>query len=248
MALSTVQQTSLLFKQMTGAAETKESLQFFEETKLGKQVIYADQLWGQSGLIPSTAPVGMTDGQTIGVVKRHIDLVLTPVVGAPNAFYHADLIDAIPSNQDRTTGTYVQSFKTAGGTAIGPGSGDWFLNNAAGTVMFYGTLPAGVSAGTPPKISFFKYVGIKGIPEASAVATPKMDTFTLGAAQTSVTLASTPSDLTAVIMFIKGGLPQLVGQDFSLGGTGNKEVSWVGYGLESQLAENDVIKISYSGV
>jgi hypothetical protein len=70
--------------------------------------------------------------------------------------------------------------KNDGTTIIPFGDGDWIVDNAAGVLRFYGTLPTGVSAGSPPKISFFKYVGAKGVTSGAITSVVNVGTSGLG--------------------------------------------------------------------
>jgi hypothetical protein len=155
MSLTPDQKSSLLFKQAQGVSETSTTRDFFEEPKLGRPLVFAAQIWSQSGLIPTTAPA-LTDLQTLGVVKRYIDKTMTAISGIANSFYLEDLKDSIPFNFG--DGSYNYQVKSSTGTTVNFGEGDWIVNNAAGTLTFYGSIPANM----PPKISFYKYVGEKG--------------------------------------------------------------------------------------
>lgn len=155
MALSVTQIANILFKKRQGKGSTLDSRQFFEEPYDGRSSVLPTQIWAQADLIPSTAPGGV-DAAITGVVQRFINKTLTAVAGTTNAFYHADLVDAIPFNF--ADGTYNYSVSDSGGTSIPFGSGDWVVDADAGTLTFYGTVPSNM----PPKISFYKYVGTKG--------------------------------------------------------------------------------------
>jgi hypothetical protein len=188
MALSTSQIANILFKKLQKVGSTLDARQFFEEPYLGAGEVTTDQIWAQSSSVPTTAPGG-TDQQTTGIVQRWIDLVLTAVTGTTNAFYNANLVDAIPFNFG--DGSYNFTLKDSTGASIPFGSGDWIVDRNAGTVTFYGTVPSNM----PPKISFYKYVGTKGIPAApgwtkytvthtqlqTAALTNNITLFTLGA-------------------------------------------------------------------
>jgi len=156
MALTTDQKSSFLFKQAQGVAETTTSKDYFEEPKKGRAIVFNDEVWVQSGDIPQTAPT-LTDGQTSGVVQRFVARSMTAIAGVSSAFYLEELKDSIPFNFG--DGTYNYAITNSSGQAIAFGQGDWVVNNAAGTLTFYGTVPSGM----PPKISFYKYVGTKGI-------------------------------------------------------------------------------------
>lgn len=156
MALSITDIANILFKSSVGKSSTNNARQFFEEPRDGRQFILPDQIWTEADLIPSTAPGG-SDQQITGVVQRWIDLTLTAVAGVGNAFSSDDLIDAIPFNFG--DGSYNYEVKDSTDAAIPFGLGDWIVDPNTGTLTFYGTVPANM----PPKISFYKYVGTKGV-------------------------------------------------------------------------------------
>jgi len=170
MALSTTQIASRLFKKFLGAGETIVSRQFFEEPRLGRDLVYTNQVWSQSDLIPNTAPV-LVSGASAGVVQYFQKQTLSHVSGSIDlAYYSPNLIDSIPFNFGDGTYNY-QLYKNDGTTAIAFGEGDWLVDNTAGLLTFYGTLPSGVSSALPPKISFYKYVGTKGFGAGSGIGT-----------------------------------------------------------------------------
>jgi len=165
MALSNDQKTSFVFKKAVAqVSETSTGRDFFEEPYSGRDIVLPSQVWNQAGDIPNTAPT-LTDGQADGVVTRYIDRNMTAVAGASNAFYLAELVDSIPFNFG--DGSYNYAIKTSANAPIPFGSGDWVVNNASGTLLFYSSLPSGVSASSPPKISFFRYTGTKGVGSGS---------------------------------------------------------------------------------
>lgn len=166
MALTASQQASRLFKKSFGAGETLTTRDFFEEPKLGREIIFSDQIWSESSLIPTTAP-SLAPGASSGVVQYFEKQTLTHLAGSNNrAYFSANLIDAISFNFG--DGTYNYSlYKNDGTTSIAFGDGDWLVDTAAGLLTFYGTLPSGVTSVLPPKISFYKYLGAKGVSSAT---------------------------------------------------------------------------------
>jgi hypothetical protein len=166
MALTSAQQASRLFKKSFGNGETLTSRDFFEEPKIGREIVYPTQIWTQGALIPTTAPV-LSSGATSGVVQYFEKETLTHVSGSTGkAFWSANLVDAISFNFGDGTYNYGL-YKNDGSTQIAFGDGDWLVDTSAGLLTFYGTLPSGVSDVLPPKISFYKYVGAKGFPVAN---------------------------------------------------------------------------------
>ena len=164
MALTPEQKSSRLFKKSLGVGETILARDFFEEPKLGNTNIITSQIWSESDDIPTTAP-SLTNGQIEGVVQYIEKLELTfisgSVVSGDDVAYSDDVLkDTIPFNYGDGSYNYAL-YENDGSTVIPFGAGDWLVDTSAGVLTFYGTVPAGVSSGAPPKISFYKYVGNK---------------------------------------------------------------------------------------
>ena len=189
MALTASQQASRLFKKSFGAGETLTTRDFFEEPKLGREVIFSDQIWSESSSIPTTAP-SLAPGASAGVVQYFEKETLSHISGSTNrSYFSSNLIDAISFNYEDGTYNYTL-YKNDGTTTIAFGDGDWLVDTAAGLLTFYGTLPSGVTSVLPPKISFYKYVGSKGVSLASGTITSVNAGFGLtgGGSSSSVTL------------------------------------------------------------
>jgi hypothetical protein len=154
-AMTSAQQADALFKASLGVGNSAPAKQFYEQPTPATPVVIPSQVWQQADSIPATAPGG-TDQQTTGVVKRWIDLTLTLVSGSTQAYTHAALADAIPFNYGDGT-SYNYAIKDSTNAAIPFGTNDWVLQN--GVLTFY----AGAPANMPPKISFYQYVGTKGV-------------------------------------------------------------------------------------
>lgn len=157
-SLNTNQIASKLFKKTMGVSETNSGRSFFEEPILGRPIVYTTQVWEEYNDIPYTAPTGMTDGQTIGVIKKYLDLPLLALPGTADSYYSPELADAIPFNFD-SGGSYNYVVKDSLGSVIPFGQKNWVVDNDSGVIMFY----AGSPSNMPPKISFYKYVGTKGV-------------------------------------------------------------------------------------
>jgi hypothetical protein len=170
MALTASQIASRLFKKSVGAGETLVSKQFFQEAYLGRDLVYSNQIWSQSDLIPTTAPV-LSHGATQGVVRYFEKQALIHAPGSNSlSYYSPNLVDSIPFNYSNGSYNY-KLYKSDGNTLIAFGEGDWLVDNTAGLLTFYGTLPSGVSLSFPPKITFYKYVGTKGFSAGSGIGT-----------------------------------------------------------------------------
>ena len=184
MALTSSQIASRLFKQSLTTTETSTLLGYNEEPISSRLSVFPSQIWAQSDQIPSTAEPSLklnalTTGTSysVGVVKYFRKHTLKTFSGISNkniSFWSEDLIDSIPLNFDPSGASYVfELFKSDGTTPINFGNGDWLVDTNAGVLTFYGTTsPAGiVSSSNPPKISFYKYIGPKGLGVDSGIGT-----------------------------------------------------------------------------
>ena len=156
MALTSAQQSDLLFKQSMGVANSAPSKQFFEQPLRSAPVVLPESIWTDSILIPQTAPAGMLNNAVAGVVRRWIDLPLSLVAGSTQAFTATQLRNIIPFNfGDGISYNYLIK---GNGSNIIFGQNDWVLQN--NVLTFYGGM-TGIQ--TPVTISFFEYVGKFGL-------------------------------------------------------------------------------------
>ena len=162
MSLSAEQKVSRLFKKSLGKGESLTTKQFFEEPLDGRSTIFPSQIWKEADLIPQTAPT-LANNATDGVVQYFQLLELQHVGGSGGQSYFApELVDTIPFNFGDGTYNYVIT-KNDGTTPISSVQDDWILDTSAGQLTFYNGIPSGVNAANPPKISFYKYIGEKGV-------------------------------------------------------------------------------------
>ena len=114
---------------------------------------------------------------------------MLPVAGIDNAFYLLDLKDAIPFNFG--DGSYNYQLKNNLNDSIPFGLGDWIVDNDAGVVTFYSTVPPNM----PPRITFCKYIGLKGLSGVSNKVDRSGDTMTgdLSMSNNKVTDLGTPN-------------------------------------------------------
>lgn len=170
MALTPEQKSSRLFKKSLGAGETLLTRAYFEEPKLGNNNILPAQIWSEADSIPTTAPT-LSGGESQGVIKFYEKLELTHIPGSQNlAYSDDDLKDAIPFNYDPAASYWYTLYKNDGISIIYDGDGDWLVDTSAGVLTFYGSLPSGVSDVAPPKISFYQYIGDKGLVQSGATS------------------------------------------------------------------------------
>ena len=194
MALTTDQKASRLIKKSFGAGETITTRQFFEEPKLGKENIIPSQIWTDADMIPTTAPI-LADQQIQGVVQYFNKLSLSFIPGSVSgssdaSYYHANLRDAIPFNYDPAGSYWYTLYKSDGTTVIAFGIGDWLVDTSAGVLTFYGSVPSGVASATPPQITFYKYVGDKGLAPSGATSGLNVKDPVLVATSTGDTLSN----------------------------------------------------------
>jgi hypothetical protein len=157
---------------MVGAAETSISKEFYEEPFKTKTSITPDMIWSDGSLIPTSAPTPgiisntMINGELLsvwsdGVVRYHEKLILNRI--NDSCFSHPQLKDAIAFNFDEN-GSYRYELEDSLGRSIAFGVGDWIVDTHAGILKFYGNISKfSIGPGKLPKISFYKYIGRKGI-------------------------------------------------------------------------------------
>lgn len=83
--------------------------------------------------------------------------------------YGRVLQDTIPFNYDPGVSYDYKLYKAAG-TEISPGEngGDWVLDTDSGILTFYNYEGVtGIDSTNPPNISFYRYIGSKGVPSGS---------------------------------------------------------------------------------
>ena len=136
---------------------------------------------------------GSYEGRTNGIVKRYVKIPLTAITGTGGKSYEAlEATTSHPNNNnshgsggaDGTSGTYnrvtqdgvpfnfdplgsyeIKLYK-ANGTEIpfGSSGGEWLFDYESGIVTFYEyDNISGIDASNPPLISFYRYIGEKGV-------------------------------------------------------------------------------------
>lgn len=133
---------------------------------------------------------GSLAGRTDGNVTRYIKVKLEPVVTGEGQAYRAPISlvshpdgnsggspstgqsgsynrvtrDMIPYNYD-PAGSYLPVLYRSNGTVISTGFGQWVINIETGIVTFYRyqDIAAEVDPDNPPRLSFYRYTGSKGI-------------------------------------------------------------------------------------
>ncbi len=147
----------LLFKSLfAGKAATNTNNTFFEEAFNFQKAILPSQILADESLIPTTATA------VPNVIELIQDLVMLPVAGSPNAFYHPDLVSSLAFNFGDGS-SYLQHLKKADNSIIPFGQNRWVFNPSAGVLWFRDGNPTGVSPSNPPKMTTYKYIGAKGV-------------------------------------------------------------------------------------
>jgi hypothetical protein len=166
MALTASSQASRLFKKSLGRAETTPSIEWYSELYKGSEIVLSSQIWSESGLIPSTAPI-LASGASAGVIQYFDKMPMIAVSGAAAGL--AFRLDLLKNSLSYVVGdgTLGPQIFTSTDSPIPFGAGNWLVDHAAGLLTFYpetsNPVPAGVSFANPPKISFYKYIGAIGV-------------------------------------------------------------------------------------
>lgn len=192
-SFTTDEKVSSLFKKMVGKPSTNTALQFFSEPSLNSRPsVFPNQVFRQT--IPSTRPTtgwdiqtnlpgNMSPGDTSthdsAVLKYYYKWELEKVTNGNDMAYKAKdengqnpLAGSIPFNLDSAGGYGLRLFRRtngAPGSRIYDGTGDWVVDPDAGVLTFYeyADVSAYVSENNPPYLSFYRYVGEKGLGSAS---------------------------------------------------------------------------------
>jgi hypothetical protein len=186
-SLSVLEKVDQLFKRDKGKVGIPVTRPFFQETLNVRPAVLFSQVWSEA--IPSAAPSDLTvltdssldetgstvmAGSLVGklstlntTIKRYIKVPMIHVPGANDLGYFREGIfeDAIPFNHDKF-GTYeIKLYKSTGvQIPFGETGGDWIINHEYGAITFYNYADiTGVDQNNPPLISFYRYVGTKGV-------------------------------------------------------------------------------------
>ena len=234
MALTASQIASRLFKKSLGAGETKVTREFFNEPIRGRDFVVTSQIWSESDLIPNIAPT-LSPGASAGVVQYFVQETLTHVAGSDNlSYYSSNLVNSIPFNYGDGV-SYNYTLYKNNGTQIFAGDGEWLVDNSAGLLTFYGTLPSLVNSSLPPKITFYRYIGNSGLGfDAGGTITGVTAGNGLmgGGTQGSITIEINPSLSGLGLTYSSGSLNVLLGIDSGLTFSGDDII------LDTNIAGN----------
>jgi hypothetical protein len=201
MALTASSQASRLFKKSFGYGETAVQYEWFEEPYSGSEIVLSNQIWSESDLIPSVAPI-LASGASSGVVQYFEKMPMIPVGGlysSGKSFYLPELKNSLSYTVQN--GAYSPQLFTNADVSIPFGQGNWLIDHSAGLVTFYPgvsggeLMPAGVDFSNPPKITFYKYVGDFGVSSGGGSGTVYAGT---GLTSTGSTLSVNFQSITGV--------------------------------------------------
>jgi hypothetical protein len=201
MALTASSQASRLFKKSFGYGETAVQYEWFEEPYSGSEIVLSNQIWSESDLIPSVAPI-LASGASSGVVQYFEKMPMIPVGGlysSGKSFYLPELKNSLSYTVQN--GAYSPQLFTNADVSIPFGQGNWLIDHSAGLVTFYPgvsggeLMPTGVDFSNPPKITFYKYVGDFGFSSGGGSGTVYAGT---GLTSTGSTLSVNFQSITGV--------------------------------------------------
>lgn len=166
MAFTQSSLVDIIFKKyITNKSTTDNQRQYFEEPYSSSKNSFSSDIWLQSDQIPVTA------SEVPGIVQ-YISATLSHVPGTPGSFFTSSLVDIIPDSFNSSYNYGI--FRNGGTTSIPLGQCDWLFDPNAGVLTFYtgasnGTITDPLtstviaSAGAPPVVKVYKYIGKKGI-------------------------------------------------------------------------------------
>ncbi len=117
--------------------------------------VLLSDIWTESDDIPNAAPVS-----TSGVVQKYVNLSMNYKSGT--SYDHPQFVDIIPP--DYGNGSYAIVLRTTAGVIIPPTM--YTVDLGCGVITVNSFLSQGgliVDQNSPPKVSFFKYIGSKGV-------------------------------------------------------------------------------------
>ncbi len=162
--------------------------------------VLINDIWRESNSIPNTAPVISS-----GVVQIITNLPLTQIVGTKK-FTSALFVDVIPPYFGDGT-SYGITVKTSTGVVVP--STYYKIDIDCGIVSFKDFVNVGsivVDAGHPPKVSYYKYIGLKGL----ASTNYRMSTDEKGEAPTTTSVDGQNTGISALTDMPSGSVSVFV--------------------------------------
>lgn len=172
MAIDNTKIAERLLKKSSGLAETKYGLSkrgLSEEAFGTYNMVTPNAIWAEGDKIPETTP-SLASGDSQGVVEYHSKYTLTRTDLATDVAFYDPLgifVDIIDSRFGYNYG--IEVWSNDGSTKLI--GGDWIVDIESGIITFYD--PTNAAAGitvdgdNPPQVSFYKYIGEKGLNAAT---------------------------------------------------------------------------------
>ena len=155
------------YKKANQVANTNPNLAPYEEVSLSESHVKIQNVWMDASYIPNVAPDASLDGngfysvqafnETIPVVRKLVDLEITPLDGTRATYYSPLLIDAIP---DGFGSGYYATLRDTAGNDVPFGLNKWVIDGNSGTLSFLDGIPAGYAKTF--KVTFWRYCGRRG--------------------------------------------------------------------------------------
>ena len=188
---TTAQYIQLFLKDLLGLAQTDSRRLFLQEPFLTIPYVFKDSIWAESNSIPPQAPIptwnlsANNDNEVHGVITARYRKLTSHVPGTPESISFTGAESSI-SFSLRGNGPSDAKLQNAVPSAFGPGYLIIVYNNSGvnltqnqldytikdGIITFYNVNQAasfGVTAGSPPLVTFWEYTGIKGFGAISGV-------------------------------------------------------------------------------
>lgn len=193
---TTDEKVSLLLKKNLGKPSTDTGIEFYVEPSIdARPRVFTSQIFSND--IPTTRPTSgwrvegsessysdfstfssLSPGDVLehedGVLKYYFKLSMAKVTNGNDTSFQVDgtnhLEGSIPFNFDSGGGYGVKIYRYDDNTQqIFDGTGEWVVDSDAGILTFYHQedVSSYVSESKPPFISFFSYVGTKGLDQIS---------------------------------------------------------------------------------
>lgn len=172
MTISDTQKVDVLWKKIgfgVSKSDTSTAKSGSNETIASPTTVYAQNIWSQASLIPSTPPSSTTTAVAVRTGGAGITCV-ADTTSASGRSWRTNVIDWIPDTFAATPGAYAVRvwLGSVGGTRLfadGSGNNDeYFFDPVSGLLNFIGTnLPTGVTGASTIIVEGYSYRGNKGL-------------------------------------------------------------------------------------
>lgn len=162
---------NLLFKRIIGnKSNTNNSLSFDEEQYSGRIPVLLQDIWldvipTANPLVKRTYTTGALYPTVSPIVKKWDKEILLPITtSSSNKSFKSSALTGNVINSEYGNGTYQYKLwkKDVNGEytiEVPFGYQDWLFDSVNAILTFYGEMPKGVSADSPPAITCYQYVG-----------------------------------------------------------------------------------------